>query len=612
MEGVILTHTPTNHETREPILPPMTQNSWLGTNAEQAFEAIGNCLELLLDQMIPDEKMSPQHKREFVDSLSGNDTLNALKRNKAFQETWEALIIRRHADDYGWTSVFRFFFNQWAERPEPSILSGLISKPDSATSSDMKKMAADGITLILKASHSKQFETNPPPDTVIAACILFLYGHWTEATDLHANAAKTFLEKNEKPQHLNQTLKIRFHSLCAKLFDQVFDMETGWFKEEAAPGGQEWLDIQLINFLKTQTRASRKTKNHQDIIDLEKSIKTSKPLSFFTVRKTPLYAPALTQLLWSAFEETKKTPAIRNHAVDDLRNIVTGDIKVDPAGNVAIVGRKKQTVATIDASNHACIDIELMKEIKSRISNVHVPEVLIWMMQQTQSLLSIGAETKVEIIGGWTEFADQLGITTPKGRAQLRSAVETLSTIKPTGASLRRDSGSVTLVVIWDDVPARRNQRAYLRLEIHDGFYKASNGDKMLVPLPSKRAPRYGRQNEWALQRFMEIDTLQYFQERAAELFTSDCVDFTDLKKKLCKEYDISPKYADGLIDIWATGNDREPPFLKKVKPGAYTLAEGREAELDVTYRQHHRREAGRQAGVKSQANKRRAFGSQH
>ena len=592
----------------------MTQNSWLGTNAEQAFEAIGNGLELLLDQMIPDEKMSPQHKRDLVDKFSGDDTLNALKRKKAFQETWEVLIIRRHADNYGWTSVFRFFFNQWAERPEPSILeySGLISKPDSATSSDMKKMAADGITLILKASHSKQFETNPPPDTVIAACILFLYGHWTEATDLHANAAKAFLEKNEKPQHLHQTLKSRFHSLCAKLFDQVFDMETGWFKEEAAPGGQEWLDIQFISFLKFQTRTSKNTKNHQEILDLEKSIKNENPLSFFTVRKTPLHAPALAQLLWSAFEETKKTPAIRNHAVDDFRNIVTGDIKFDPAGNVAIVGRKKQTVATIDVSNHACIDIELMKEIKSRISNVYVPEVLIWLMQKTQSQLNIGGDTKIGIDGGWTALGDEIGVTSRKGIVELKSAVETCSTIKPAGASLRRDSGSVTLVVIWDDVPARRNQRAYLRLEIHDGFYKASNGDKLLVPLPSKRAPRYGRPNEWAYQRVMEIDTLQYFQERAAELFTYGCVDFADLKRKLCKEYDISPQYAEGLIDTWATGNDREPPFLKKVNPGAYTLAEGREAELDVTYRQHHRREAGRLAGVKSQANKRRAFGSQH
>lgn len=579
----------------EVFMQVMSAHDWLGATSENGAEA---ALERPseLDRLV-----------ESVASTETGDTLDALRRSKAIQEEWELQLIQKHAKATGWPDVFTYFFKIWkSEKSEAHYLDyGYLMTPY-LQPVDLKKTAINAIELILKASHDNKFKQTPVPDTVLAACIVFLYGHASEATDLHAAQVERFVEKESKAQHLRGALRDRFHALCRKFFNQAFDMEHGWFREEAAPGGREWLDAEYIDFLKSLHRPSKRGDAWVEIVDLENAINQATPLAWFTTRNHgPWYVPALTDILHCAFNETKKVPAIRNRSVDDLRNILTGDVHVGPEGRAEIVTRKKKTVATIE---YPCFTPELAAELKARINSVHAPEAIIWLMQKTQNQINIGGDPKIVVEGGWQAMAGQMGISGRDSAVRLKSSVEALVMVKPTGSCLR-DSGSVTLITVWDDIPAKRNRRAYLRLELHDGFYKAQTGDKFLIPLPSRRAPRFGRPNEWGEHRMMELDTMQYFQERAAELAANGCVDFDDLHERLCREYNRKTDYVRNLFAAWATGSATDPPFLDEVRSGAYTLAQGREAELDVILRQHQIREAARRGGLKSQRNKEKRIG---
>jgi hypothetical protein len=214
----------------------------------------------------------------------------------------------------------------------------------------------------------------------------------------------------------------------------------------------------------------------------------------------------------------------------------------------------------------------------------------------------------IVVEGGWTAYADRLGMHSKKAAEQIRDVVEAENACEiplPDGSYGRllsreirpargHESGKLTLILGTALLP---NYVPELRRELGD---RAKRRDMVLalrlvpvLPLPPFAG---GRANEQGPQATLSMDVVAHFRAHALDLAEKGGVSLDRAAfRAMAKAAGVPASMADAVLDRWTRDGDDGPAFLKVVGPDLYTLGDAHAAARSFL------EEAGRQKRARSE-----------
>jgi hypothetical protein len=161
-------------------------------------------------------------------------------------------------------------------------------------------------------------------------------------------------------------------------------------------------------------------------------------------------------------------------------------------------------------------------------------------------------------------------------------------------------------MLVFSERPAVGGRKARVRLELGSALmpgyvHGLPDRERKLVPLLRKPVPLHGRSNEHGEQRSMALAVVATLRDRAKELVqeggvrltiedTADMADRSGLPRRLIRT----------VLEHWAAGDTKAPPFLKLTGRDRYTLGDAHDAEREFIEDGGRREVQGAELGQRS------------
>jgi hypothetical protein len=196
----------------------------------------------------------------------------------------------------------------------------------------------------------------------------------------------------------------------------------------------------------------------------------------------------------------------------------------------------------------------------------------------------------IVIEGGWTAYAERLGMHGKKAAEQVRDVVEAEN-----ACEIPLPDGSYGRLLSREIRPARGHRPAHLKLILGTALLphyvkelqremgskaKTVDGRAALRLVPVLPLPPFvgGRSNEHGPQATASMDIVAYFRERARELAEHGGLPLEAIFKAILVGAGVPASMAPVVLDRWCQDGDDAPAFLKRVGPDRYTLGDAHAA----------------------------------